>query len=178
MQRFWLWLATAVLCIFGFCLFGGMENHRVMRNVDETFKRVAEGVPVNGREAETIRAVLDAQVDAWNRGDLEGFMKGYWKSEDLVFFSGGDVTKGWDAALARYRKRYQADGKEMGKVAFAEVEITPIGAENAIVRGRWKVVTSKETMEGLFTLRFQKLDAGWRIVHDHSSAAELPKKKE
>jgi ketosteroid isomerase-like protein len=66
----------------------------------------------------------------------------------------------------------------MGKVAFADVEITPIGAENALVRGRWKVVTSKETMEGLFTLRFQKLDAGWRIVHDHSSAAEPPKKKE
>lgn len=125
-----------------------------------------------------VRSVLDSQVEAWNRGDLEGFMAGYWKSDELTFFSGGDVTKGWDATIARYRKRYQADGKEMGKLTFADVEVTPIGGKDAMVRGRWKVVTSKETFEGLFTLRCRKLEEGWKIVHDHTSAADPPKKPE
>ncbi len=61
-----------------------------------------------------VRALLDAQVEAWNRGDLEGFMAGYWRSPELVFCSGATVTKGWDATLERYRKRYQAEGREMG----------------------------------------------------------------
>src|SRR5262245_33684684 len=69
--------------------------------------------------------VLDDQTAAWNRGDLEGYMAGYWKSDDLTFFSGKDVTRGWKATLERYRKRYQSEGKEMGKVTFSEVQIEP-----------------------------------------------------
>ena len=70
-----------------------------------------------------IRKLLDDQVRAWNRGDLEGFMAGYWKSPDLTFTSGGDQTKGWQATLERYRKRYQGEGREMGKLAFTDVTV-------------------------------------------------------
>jgi uncharacterized protein (TIGR02246 family) len=116
-----------------------------------------------------IRRVLDDQVAAWNRGDLEGFMAGYWKSPQLTFFSGKDRMSGWDATIERYRKRYQAEGKEMGKVSFSDIEIEPLGPESAYVRGRWKVVNSKETLGGLFTLIFKKQPEGWRIAHDHTS---------
>jgi beta-aspartyl-peptidase (threonine type) len=116
-----------------------------------------------------IQKVIDDQAAAWNLGDLEGFMTGYWKSDDLSFFSGKDHTQGWKATLERYRKRYQAEGKEMGKVVFTEVQIEPLGADSAFVRGRWQVITKKETLQGLFTLIVKKTADGWRIVHDHTS---------
>jgi beta-aspartyl-peptidase (threonine type) len=116
-----------------------------------------------------IQRVLDDQVAAWNRGDLEGFMAGYLHSPQLTFFSGKDRQSGWDATIERYRKRYQAEGKEMGKVSFSDLEIEPLGPGSAYVRGRWKVVNSKETLGGLFTLIFKKQPEGWRIAHDHTS---------
>src|SRR5713101_2768997 len=94
-------------------------------------------------EKEAVRQVLDAQGAAWNRGNLKGFMAGYWKSDNLSFFSGKDKTHGWQATLERYQKRYQAEGREMGKLSFSELEIEAIGPDAAWVRGRWKVVTSK-----------------------------------
>jgi beta-aspartyl-peptidase (threonine type) len=120
-------------------------------------------------EAKAIQKVLDDQVAAWNKGDLEGFMAGYWKSEDLTFFSGKDVTRGWNATLQRYKKRYQSEGKEMGKLTFSNLKIDVAGPDAAVVRGRFKLVTSKETPEGLFTLLFKKTSDGWKIVHDHTS---------
>ncbi len=119
--------------------------------------------------AEAIRKVLDDQVAAWNKGDLKGFMAGYWRSPDLSFFSGKDKTRGWQATLERYQKRYQAEGKEMGKLTFREIEIEPLGPDGAWVRGRWQLQLSKETVGGLFTLIFKKFPDGWRIVHDHTS---------
>src|SRR5438105_2555096 len=78
--------------------------------------------PDSGPE-QSIRAVLNQQVAAWNRGDLEGYMQGYWRSPELSFYSGANVTQGWDATLTRYRNRYQGTGKEMGKLDFAQLEI-------------------------------------------------------
>jgi ketosteroid isomerase-like protein len=117
----------------------------------------------------SVRKVLDDQVAAWNKGDLEGFMAGYWKSRELSFFSGKDKTRGWQAALERYQKRYQAEGREMGKLSFSELEIEAFNGDAVWVRGRWKVTTSKETVDGLFTLIFKRVGGGWRIVHDHTS---------
>lgn len=122
------------------------------------------------RERQAIQEVLNAQVTAWNRGDLEGFMAGYWHSPELTFFSGKEVTSGWEATLDRYRKRYQSEGREkMGTLGFSEIEISLLGPESAFVRGRWNLVTSKETLGGLFTLLFKNKPEGWRIIHDHTS---------
>ena len=134
-------------------------------------------VTLNGKDAEAdqtaakkaVQQILEAQAAAWNRGDLEGFMKGYWNSPDLMFFSGKDKTRGWQATIERYRKRYQAEGRKMGKLTFSELNIEMLGEEGALVRGRWKVVTSKETLQGLFTVIFRKTGDGWKIVHDHTS---------
>jgi beta-aspartyl-peptidase (threonine type) len=126
--------------------------------------------PAQTDAAKAIRKLLDDQVVAWNKGDLEGFMAGYWKSDDLTFFSGKDKTLGWKATLERYRKRYQADGKAMGKLTFSDLQVEPLGPDCAFVRGRWQVVLKTATFQGLFTLICKKTEAGWKIVHDHTSA--------
>src|ERR1700686_104869 len=79
------------------------------------------------------RAVLDAQGAAWNKGDLDGFMAGYWNSPDLTFYSGKDVTRGWQATLDRYRKKYKTEGRDMGKLAFRDLDIQVLNADAAVV---------------------------------------------
>ena len=116
-----------------------------------------------------ISQVLANQQEAWNKGDLKGFMAGYLRSSELTFYSGGEVHKGWDAVLERYQKRYQAEGKEMGKLTFRDVEIDVLGVDGAVVRGRWELKLSSEMPSGLFTLIVRKTPEGWRIVHDHTS---------
>src|ERR1700676_1384519 len=91
----------------------------------------------SGKQA--IRKVLDDQVKAWNKSDLKGFMEGYWNSPELSFFSGGKKTRGWQATLDRYRKKYQGEGKEMGKLSFNDLQIDMLGAANALVRARWEL---------------------------------------
>lgn len=117
-----------------------------------------------------IRQVLDDQVAAWNRGDLEGYMRGYWNSPDLEFFGGTTTTKGWQPTLERYRKRYQGEGKEMGHLSFSDVAIDLLGPDAAFVRGRWHLdMKSGTNPAGTFTLIMRRFKDGWRIVHDHSS---------
>ena len=125
-------------------------------------------LPVESPE-QAIRRVLDDQVKAWNRGDLEGFMAGYWKSPELTFSSGGDQTKGWQATFDRYRKRYQTGGAEMGTLSFSGLVIDLLGPDSAFVRGRWQLVRSKDRPGGIFTLIVRRFPEGWRIVHDHTS---------
>jgi beta-aspartyl-peptidase (threonine type) len=120
-----------------------------------------------------VRALLDAQVAAWNRGDLEGFMAGYWRSPELVFLSGGSVTKGWEATLARYRARYQSEGREMGRLGFDAVEVVPLADDAAFARGAYRLkLKDGSEPHGLFTLLLRRVDGAFRIVHDHTSSAE------
>jgi uncharacterized protein (TIGR02246 family) len=131
----------------------------------------AEGPPGDTRAA--VRALLDAQVEAWNRGDLEGFMAGYWRSPELVFCSGATLTKGWDATLERYRKRYQAEGREMGRLGFDTIEVLPLGPDGAAARGAFRLhMSDGKEPHGLFTLVLRRIDGAWRIVHDHTSTAD------
>ena len=116
-----------------------------------------------------IRTVLDDQVAAWNKGDLPGFMAGYWSSKDLTFYSGKDKRQGWDETLQRYKMRYQGEGKEMGTLTFAELDIKLLSDDYALVKGRWQVEMKKEKLDGLFTLIVRKTDKGWKIIHDHTS---------
>jgi beta-aspartyl-peptidase (threonine type) len=117
----------------------------------------------------SVRQVLRDQEAAWNRGDLDGFMAGYWKSPELTFFSGGKVTRGWQATLERYRQKYQADGQEMGKLSFSDLAVERVGPDACVVRGRFTLKRSKDMPTGLFTLVVRRLPEGWRIVHDHTS---------
>ncbi len=117
-----------------------------------------------------IRKVLDDQVAAWNKGDLEAFMAGYWNSPKLSFSSGNNKVEGWQATFDRYKQRYQSEGREMGQLSFTDLEIETLGPDSAFVRGRFNLKTSKDAPTGIFTLIFRKFPQGWRIVHDHTSS--------
>ncbi len=117
-----------------------------------------------------IRAVLDAQVSAWNRGDIEGFMDGYWRSPETVFASGDTVTRGWQTVLERYKKSYDTREK-MGTLTFSDLEIQLISKDAAVALGRWQLARGSDTPHGRFTLIFRRTAPGWRIVHDHTSSA-------
>lgn len=132
-------------------------------------------IPASEQAAESrsekgIRQVLVAQVEAWNRGNLPEYMAGYWRSPDLVFFSGATVTRGWEPTLARYQQRYASAGKEMGKLEFSELHIEHLSPGAAVVTGKWQLTMSDgKQPHGLFTLLFKRRPEGWKIVHDHSS---------
>ena len=117
-----------------------------------------------------IRQVLDHQVASWNRGDLEGFMAGYWNSSELSFYSGGTKTFGWQQTIDRYRHRYQGEGREMGRLDFSELQIELLSPTAAFVRGHWHLKMKDGEPGGLFTLVFRKRPDGWKIVHDHTSS--------
>jgi ketosteroid isomerase-like protein len=120
-----------------------------------------------------VRDVLVRQEAAWNAGDVEAFMaEGYWRSENLTFLSGGDWTWGYDDVLERYRRRYLAEGKEMGTLDFSDEQFVPLGPDTTLARGRYHLDFSDgTTADGLFTLVLRRIDGTWRIVHDHTSAA-------
>ena len=127
----------------------------------------------NKRDNKTItaiRTVLEAQSEAWNRGDIEGYMAGYWRSPETVFISGDSVTRGWQTVLDRYKKNYNSREK-MGTLTFSDLEIRPISNNTAVVLGRWHLQRAKDEPHGRFTLIFRKTREGWRIVHDHTSSA-------
>ena len=122
-------------------------------------------------EERAIRAVLDEQVSAWNRGDLDGYMAGYARSDEITFYAGGVVTRGWQLTLDRYRARYQSAGRQMGTLSFNDIVVEQLGPDAAIARGRWKLtLLGGKEAKGLFTLVLRKRAEGWRITHDHSSA--------
>ena len=124
----------------------------------------------DARTDAAIRAVLDAQRDAWNRGDLEGYMDGYDRSPQTEFVAGDTITRGWQTVLDRYRKNYNSREK-MGALTFSDLEITMLSKDAAMVLGRWHLKRANDEPHGTFSLVFRKTKAGWRIVHDHSSSA-------
>ncbi len=152
-----------------------MKTLTVRKLATVTARKVKRGdvrrvsLTTENRAAKDVRAVLDTQVAAWNRGDIEAFMEGYWRSPDLTFVSGTSVTKGWDETLARYRKRYQSEGREMGTLTFEDLEIQVFSKDSAFVRGAWKLKMKDSAPGGRFTLIFRRFPEGWRIIHDHTS---------
>jgi beta-aspartyl-peptidase (threonine type) len=115
-----------------------------------------------------IRAVMAAQVAAWNRGDVDGFMNGYARSGATEFVGGDKLTRGWQTVRDRYKKKYDSREK-MGTLHFSEVKITLLSGDAALVIGRWKLIRKSDKPRGRFTLLFRRTPQGWRIVHDHTS---------
>ncbi len=120
------------------------------------------------KKSAEIRRVMDAQVTAWNNGDIDGFMRGYWNSPDLVFVSGVNVTRGWQPTLERYKKNYDSRAK-MGTLTFSDLEFNVLSKDSATVLGSWSLAGVKDNPHGKFTLIFRKFRDGWKIIHDHTS---------
>ena len=124
--------------------------------------------------AETqIRAVVDMQSAAWNRGDIEAFMEGYWKSPEIEFVGASGITRGWQAVLDRYRRGYP-DGKAMGKLSFSNLEVHVVCPDAAFAIGNFQLEREKDRPGGVFTLNFRKFKEGWRIVADHTTGFPSP----
>lgn len=129
--------------------------------------------PAGSPSTVAIRAVLNDQQSAWNRGDVDAFIKGYWNSPDLTFAGSSGVTRGWEPVLARYRKNYP-DAAAMGHLDFSDLEVRMLGNDAALVLGRWHLKRANDEPSGVFTLVFQRFPEGWRIIHDHTSADAKP----
>ena len=147
-----------------------------------TFLRFSRSLPVlllligcSGDEASEsergIRAVLDAQVAAWNEGDVERYMEGYWRSDKTIFVSGGSRLMGYDSVLARYRRSYPTQ-EAMGNLTFEELEVIMLSPSASIARGIWRLERDQDEPWGRFTLLLEQKPEGWRIVYDHTSSAE------
>jgi len=131
----------------------------------------ASGKPTDERspDREAIHAVLTAQQTAWNRGDVDAFLIGYWHSPDLTFSGSSGVSRGLDGVLARYKKNYP-DRATMGELDFSALEFRFLGPDAALVLGKWHLKREKGDIGGVFTLVWQRFPEGWKIIHDHTSA--------
>jgi beta-aspartyl-peptidase (threonine type) len=125
-----------------------------------------------------IQRVLDDQAAAWNRGDLDGFMDGYWRDEKLTFTSKDKVTHGWEATRQNYITRYKANTQGMGKLSFTDLEIESLTPTVALVRGQYNLLRRADKDTGRFTLVFRKFAEGWKITSDHTSAADKREEKD
>lgn len=117
-----------------------------------------------------VRGVLMAQRDAWNRGDLDGFMTGYLRSPQLVFTSGAKIRRGYQVTRDRFRERYGDEPSGLGHLEFRIEDVRGLGADGAVVLGHWHLTETPEAGDGVFTVVFERRPEGWRIVHDHTSA--------
>ncbi len=116
-----------------------------------------------------IKAILVEQSDAWNHGDIEGYMQGYWKSDSLLFTSGGNIRRGWQETFEKYKKSYDTKAK-MGTLKFSNIEVTLLSPGSAWVFGHWELEREKDSPGGVFTLILKKFSDGWKIIHDHTSS--------
>jgi ketosteroid isomerase-like protein len=126
----------------------------------------AEGLKEADRAA--IVAVLTSQQNDWNKGDIRGFMAGYWNSSELTFAGTRGFTRGWQPVMERYEKSY-AEKVAMGTLDFKELELRSLGPDAALVLGKWHLQRQAGDVGGIFTLVFRKFPEGWRIVHDHTT---------
>ncbi|HJT80217.1 MAG TPA: hypothetical protein VJ719_03385, partial [Chthoniobacterales bacterium] len=111
--------------------------------------------PTQAENVADIRQVLKAQQLAWNRGEIERFMEGYWRSRDTTFISGGVVVRGWQTLHDRYKARY-SNPEKMGQLTFSETEVSLFGYDGALVFGRWQLERANDRPHGRFTLVFRK----------------------
>lgn len=116
-----------------------------------------------------VKSVLGAQVAAWNRGDIDGFMKGYDESDDIVFTSGSKVRRGFRTTRDHFRRSYADHPEKMGRLEFEDLEVRPIGADGAWVLGRWRLRGVEGEPGGVFTLVLERRPQGFRVVMDHTS---------
>lgn len=147
-------LILMLLLFFAPCFSSvGQDNHRVSAS-------------------SAITSVLNAQESAWNKGDLRAFMDGYWNSPEVTFSGSSGVSRGWQSVYVGYQQRYPSQAA-MGHLDFSNLEIRSLGPASALVLGKWHLTRTSSEVGGVFSLVFQELPEGWKIVHDHTSLVAL-----
>ena len=136
-------------------------------SVPQGYATHAAGAAESSDESQ-IRMLLQAQADAWNRGDIDAFMEGYWKSDETAFIGANGITRGWLAVLDRYKKTYSGR-KAMGRLTFSGLEVHVLCPDAALVIGQFRLERESDKPAGIFTLDFRKFPEGWRIIVDHTT---------
>ena len=129
---------------------------------------IALNAVAQSKDELAIRKVLAAQNDAWNRGDIDGFMKGYWENDSLMFIGKSGVTYGWTNTLSNYKRGYP-DTASMGKLIFTLIQVKRLSKEYYHITGKWFLKRSVGDVGGHYTLVFRKINGQWVIISDHSS---------
>ena len=128
----------------------------------------ASTVFAQDKNARAILKLLDTQTAAWNKGDLQGFMKGYWENDSLRFIGKSGITYGWNNTLANYKRGYP-DTAAMGKLQFTILVVKKLSPRYYEVVGKWYLKRSIGDASGHYTLLLRKIKGSWVIVSDHSS---------
>lgn len=126
------------------------------------------GPDVDKRETEAILQVMAEQQDAWNEGDVEGFMEGYWNDDSLIFIGSKGLNYGWQTTVDNYKESYP-DKAAMGELQFDVADVKVLGTYHAHVIGEWTLYRANDTLGGYFTLLWKKMEGEWRIVADHTN---------
>jgi hypothetical protein len=120
------------------------------------------------KDEQAIRSMLSAQVTEWNKGHIEGYMKGYWEHDSLLFIGKNGPTYGYTQTLNRYKKSYP-DAEKMGKLTSTIVSLSKLSDKYYFVVGKWHLQRTAGNLEGSYTLLLKKIAGQWVIIADHSS---------
>ena len=123
---------------------------------------------VSFSQKKEILKVMTDQQTAWNNGNIDGYMQGYWKNDSLLFIGSKGPTYGWQKTLDNYKKSYP-NKEKMGILEFSDVQVKILGKKHAYVFGKWKLVRTNDSPNGIYTLIFQKFKNGWKIISDHTN---------
>jgi ketosteroid isomerase-like protein len=123
---------------------------------------------VSFSQKKEILKVMTDQQTAWNNGNIDGYMQGYWKNDSLLFIGSKGPTYGWQKTLDNYKKSYP-NKEKMGILEFSDVQVKMLGKKHAYVFGKWKLVRTNDSPNGIYTLIFQKFKNGWKIISDHTN---------
>ncbi|GAB5475631.1 MAG: hypothetical protein Mars2KO_37300 [Maribacter sp.] len=123
--------------------------------------------PTVNEDLAAIRSILDQQQKAWSANDIEGFMAGYWKSDELTYFSRGKITKGWNTTLTNYKRNYPT-AKETGNLQFEIANITQINPDAYWVMGSYFLTRDVGDANGTFMIIFKRINGEWKIIGDSS----------
>ena len=123
---------------------------------------------VSFSQKKEILKVMTDQQTAWNNGNIDGYMQGYWKNDSLLFIGSKGPTYGWQKTLDNYKKSYP-NKEKMGILEFSDIQVKILGKKHAYVFGKWKLVRTNDSPNGIYTLIFEKFKDGWKIISDHTN---------
>jgi len=135
--------------------------------------KTIDAVTQDANEIDAIKKILTAQQECWNNGDINGFMKGYWNSEELIFTSlNHKPAYGWENTLERYKNSYPTKSS-MGELNFEILDLRLISKTTATLKGKWELIREKDHPNGLFWLDLEKFDKDWLITKDSTISFEI-----
>jgi uncharacterized protein (TIGR02246 family) len=155
-------------------VFAGCPREVDERPPEDPGSESGELAEFGAEDRAAIEHLLDEQRQAWNRGDLDGFLTAYEPSDRLLFTSGTKIRRGFEETRDKYRERYGTATETMGQLEFELLDVRGVGPRAAIVLGRYRLTATPEAGEGVFTIVLERQGETWRIVHDHTSAALAP----